>query len=163
MLFNYTRRKVDYMQQESCFNCLRHECKTSCCGAFNGFSDKLNSIDNRSFTDIILTYDDAKALLNSEYKDLVYHDDDNLYKIKTAEDGTCSAFKDGKCIINEIKPTICKCYPLYLDICIGLCSQKDCAAVHPQYTLNSYKNEIKPFLKMCEFWIQYYTDRPEMK
>lgn len=149
------------MYQKLCFCCHQQECTESCCGAYNGFSDKLNSVDGRSFTDIILTGDDARSLLNSEYRSLVYQGDDKLYRIATAEDGVCCAYQSGRCLINDLKPTICKCFPLYLDIFIGLCSQKDCIAVDTQYTLHNFRNEIEPLLNMCEFWITYYRKQIE--
>lgn len=149
------------MYQELCFCCRQQECTKSCCGIYAGFSDKLNSVDGRSFTDIILTDDDAQSLLNSEYRDLVYLGDDGLYRIATAEDGVCCAYRLGRCLINDLKPTICKCFPLYLDIFIGLCSQKECIAVDAQYKLLNFRNELEPLLNMCEFWITYYRKQIE--
>ncbi len=144
-----------------CFSCYQQECNSSCCGAFTGFSDRLNSVDGRKFSDIILTDKDAKAILSSKYRELVYKGQDGLYRLKTAEDGACSAYIQGKCSINDLKPTICKCFPLYLDVFIGLCSQKDCIAADSRFDFQNYRNEIEPLLDMYEFWTKYYRTRME--
>lgn len=144
------------MKQESCFSCQQQDCPDSCCGVFEGFSDRLISVEGRDFSEIILTDDDVSALLNSEYKELLFQGSDGLFRIATAEDGTCLALRSGKCIINQFKPTICKCFPLYLDLFIGLCANRECRATGEHSSLQFYKNELPHFLQMCEFWINYY-------
>ena len=144
------------MTQRNMFSCSKQSCIVSCCGEFLGFSDRLNSVDGRVFSEIILTDEDAKNILCSEFKNLVYCGTDGLFRIATTENGCCGAFQSGRCTINDLKPTICRCFPLYLDLFIGLCSQKECQAVATEYTLASYKNELPYFLKMCEFWLEYY-------
>lgn len=147
------------MKPKKLFECVGDKCTRSCCGEFDGISPLLRSLEGRRFSDIILTPQDASRLLASEYSQLIYRDEDGLYKIKTDSDGTCSAFRDYKCVINDIKPTVCKGYPLYLDMFIGPCVLKDCFAVKPEDDYGTYLNELEPMLDMYEFWIKYLREK----
>ncbi len=60
--------------------------------------------------------------------------------------------------MNDFKPTICKCFPLYLDAFIGLCAFKDCPSVKKDYTVENYSNELQYLLDMYEFWVSYYRN-----
>lgn len=144
------------MDTQKNFCCQGEHCSESCCGEFNGFSDQLISIEGRDFKDIILTSDDIIKLKKSAYKNYIFVDQDGLGRIKTNDQGVCSALKDGKCQINDLKPTICRCFPLYLDAFVGLCSLKRCPAAEKTLRFENYINEIEPLLDMYEFWISYY-------
>ena len=138
------------------FSCQQDRCIDSCCGAYSGFYDKLISIDGRDFKDIVLTDEDVMAILNSEYFHLIYQGQDGLYRLLTDTDGYCAAYKSGRCLINDFKPTICKCFPLYLDMFVGICSHKNCPAAKADYTLFDYESEVQSLIKMSEFWISHY-------
>lgn len=138
------------------FQCQEEQCSKSCCGAFSGFSDRLLSVERRAFEDIVLTSKDINRLERSVYKKYIFTGKDGIKRIKTNEKGVCSAYRAGKCIINDFKPTICRCFPLYLDAFIGLCAFKDCPSVEETYTVENYANEIEYLLNMYEFWISYY-------
>ena len=138
------------------FLCQGELCAESCCGAFSGLSDKLVSIEGRAFKDIVLTPQDVIRLNKSIYKKCIYTDTDGIKKIRTDEQGVCTAYRSGKCLMNNFKPTICRCFPLYLDAFIGLCAFKDCPSVEETYTVENYANEIDFLLDMYEFWISYY-------
>lgn len=141
------------------FTCARLECDNCCCEEYEGFSGSLNSVDGRSFTSIILTYDEASVLLESPYASLVCADNDDLYHIRTDDKGYCSAFIDGKCVINDLKPLVCRCYPLYLDIMVGLCTHKKCPVTNPNQGISYYEKEIPSLIKLCEFWVSYYKKK----
>ena len=81
---------------------------------------------------------------------------DGISRIKTNEQGVCSAYMSGECDMNSLKPTICKCFPLYLDAFVGLCALKECPAAKESYTLENYSNEIDSMIELYEFWISYY-------
>ena len=138
------------------FCCQGEQCSKSCCGAFSGFSDKLISVEGRFFKDIVLTPQDVNRLKESIYKDYIFTGADGIKRIKTNEQGVCNAYQSGKCLINGFKPTICRCFPLYLDAFIGLCAFKECPSVEEIYTVENYINEIEYLLDMYEFWILYY-------
>lgn len=148
---------------EKYFKCRGENCLDSCCGIFEGFSDKLLSVETRSFTEIILTKKDVEKICGSEFEKNVYIGKDGLYRIRTSEQGVCSAYEAGKCIMNDFKPTICKCFPLYLDAFVGLCALKECPAVDETYTIESYSNEIESLVDLYEFWISYYKELIDRK
>lgn len=143
---------------EKYFKCRSEKCLDSCCGVFEGFSDKLLSVDARSFTDIILTQQDVEKICGSDFEKYVFIGKDGIYRIRTSEQGICSAYKSGKCVMNDLKPTICRCFPLYLDAFVGLCVLKECPAVETSYTIKSYSNEIDNLIDLYEFWISYYKE-----
>lgn len=147
------------MKTKELFTCAGDKCIHSCCGEFDGISPLLRSLEGRRFSDIVLTPQDAARLLTSKYSQLIYRDEDGLYKIKTDADGACRAFKDHKCVINDIKPTVCKAYPLYLDMFIGLCVLNDCIAVKYDDNYKTYLNELEPMLDMYDFWIKYLREK----
>lgn len=146
------------MKGKTSFCCQGEQCLKSCCGAFSGFSDRLFSVEGRKFKDIILTPQDVDRLHESIYKKYVFIDEDGIKKIRTDEQGVCSAYQSGKCLINDFKPTICRCFPLYLDAFIGLCAFKDCPSAEESYTVENYAGELEYLLDMYEFWIAYYRD-----
>lgn len=138
------------------FNCLGVKCPDSCCGAYEGSSDRLLSVDGRSFIDIILTDLDVAKLKKSSFEKYIFIGIDGIYRVKTDEQGVCSAYISGKCAMNDLKPTICKCYPLYLDAFVGLCVLKECPAAKESYTIENYSKEISSMIDLYEFWISYY-------
>lgn len=149
------------MNLDQKFYCNKQNCKKSCCGAFDGVSDRIAPIDNRSFKEIVLTLYDLEKIIASEFVDYIYIAKDGLGRVKTKTDGSCLAYESGQCLINDVKPTICRSFPLYLDIFVGLCTVKDCTAVKDEHNIKSYQNEIKYFLEMCEFWMSYYRKELE--
>jgi Fe-S-cluster containining protein len=78
------------------------------------------------------------------------------------EDGACKAFKNGKCTINKIKPTLCKAFPFYFDMFTGLCAIY-CEGFSDEYwtDLSEYQECFDAARKMYEFWIDFYTNRVE--
>jgi len=141
------------------FRCKKQECDINCCGKFGGITDNLIPIGGREFTEIILTKNDLHALLQSKYSEYVYIASDGLGRVKTDSNGECQAYRNRQCEINEFKPTICKSFPLYLDLFIGLCAIKSCPPTEQKLLENDYKSEIKSFIEICEFWVEHYKER----
>jgi len=144
------------------FNCLLQKCPSSCCSVFNGISSNLISFEKRPFTEIILTCEDVECIVKEGFEYYIesyFNKNFIIYKMKTFEDGTCHAFKDGFCNIQKCKPTICNAYPFYIDQISGLCCI-DCPGVATDSSsLNDQKQNIKSIysaIKMQEFWINYY-------
>lgn len=139
------------------FSCLESNCTHCCCAEFNGISPHLSSIENRSFSSIILTSDDYKEIVNAGFSELTQTRDNGEHTLKTKEDGTCFALVDGCCSIYNVRPTVCRAYPLYIDVFAGLCLQTDCDGVRK--TLESSRDwscEIESVIKMYKHWIDYY-------
>ncbi len=59
------------------------------------------------------------------------------------EDFSCSALKNGKCYIYDVRPDVCKLYPYYFDPFCGLCIDKNCPV---NFSLNIPQGEIYAML-----------------
>ena len=109
------------------FSCRRELCAHSCCGPFSGISEGIESIDNRPFEEIVLTEEDYAALYQHGRADLIEKGFSQgtqkpYYKIALHPDGTCKAFKNGRCSIHAFSPTLCRAFPFYFDMFSGLCA-----------------------------------------
>jgi len=113
-------------------------------------------VEGRKFQDIVLTPQDVSNMDKKIINKYVFTGQDNIKRIRTDEKGLCSAYKLGRCVINDFKPTICRCFPLYLDAFVGLCAFKNCSSVKKSYTIEDYLDELEHLLNMYEFWISYY-------
>lgn len=140
-----------------------NHCKHSCCGPFAGITKELSSIDNRPFDEIVLTPEDFNVLYANGYAELIEESysvemNKKYYKMALEEDGTCKAFVNGKCMIHEISPTLCKAFPFYFDMFSGLCAIACEGFSDNHWTdLDNYKSNFESAKKMYEFWLDFYT------
>lgn len=146
------------------FCCKMNNCQHTCCGPFAGISNELTSIDGRPFDEIVLTEEDRKDLIEHGYSHFVEEgvsavNGKKYYKMALSEDGTCKAFKDGKCSIHENSPTLCKAFPFYFDMFAGLCAI-DCDGFSEDVFVDI--SIVQPMIdrakKMYQFWIDFYSD-----
>ncbi|WP_133965083.1 YkgJ family cysteine cluster protein [Eubacterium limosum] len=143
------------------FECKRQFCEKSCCGMYEGMSDKMVSVENRPFNEIILLEEDVE-LLNSYGFERFYEESEDygnlIYRMKLYPDGTCNAYDNGLCTLQDCKPTLCKAYPFYFDQLIGLCCI-NCPGIKMEKSLNLENNLpfIQAAIKMQKFWISYYS------
>ena len=144
------------MNDNKNFSCKSDQCENSCCGPYTGFSDDLLSLEKRPFKDIVLTPSDVSRLCDAGYQKFFYFADDGLGRIYVDEDGVCSAFQNGLCEIHSVKPTVCKCYPLCIDVLTGLCCFKSCSAIDDSFNVMCFQEQLGPLIAMYEFWISYY-------
>ena len=109
----------------------------------------------------MLLPEDVKNLeaINCGY--LIRTDTDGISTIQTAPDGTCAALDQGCCSVYEARPAICRAYPLYLDMFVGVCALTECKAVTPDIPLQSYSENLKSLLDIYQYWIDYYKQRHE--
>ena len=144
------------------FRCKTCACQHSCCGPFAGISAELTNIDGRPFDEIVLTQEDFDNLVKNGYAQLIEKDVSKVngrtyYKMALAEDGTCKAFKDGKCSIYKVSPTLCKAFPFYFDMFSGLCAI-DCEGFSDDNWVAI--EEFEPYFdcakKMYQFWLDFY-------
>ena len=144
------------------FRCKTCTCQHSCCGPFAGISAELTNIDGRPFDEIVLTPEDFDALVKNGYAHLIEKGVSKVngrtyYKMALAEDGTCKAFKDGKCSIYKVSPTLCKAFPFYFDMFSGLCAI-DCEGFSEDNWVPI--EEFEPYFdyakKMYQFWLDFY-------
>jgi len=142
------------------FSCLVDDCPNSCCGPFAGFNNELESVDKRPFSEIILTDDDVDILFDQGYADLIEENiganGKHYYRMKLLPDGTCTALKNGRCSIHKINPTLCRAFPFYIDMFVGLCAIK-CPGFGEDWTsseeLQVYFDATKD---MYNYWLQFY-------
>lgn len=145
------------------FKCKMDCCECSCCGPFSGVSGELGSIDNRPFDEIVLTPEDVKGFKKHGCEHLIEEGyspvmGKKYYKIALEEDGTCKAFKDGRCTIHEFSPTLCKAFPFYFDMFAGLCAiECDGVCEGVEADLADYAPFIENAKKMYRYWIKFYT------
>lgn len=138
------------------FKCLGKDCPNHCCGPFDGISDKLKELSGVNFSEIILLPEDVERIKKTGKGNYIVSGENGIYKIKTHEDGTCFALKDGKCTIYEQRPAICKAYPLYIDMFAGLCYVNECSAFNSVLKSEEYKNALKSLLDIYKYWIKIY-------
>jgi|SRR6185369_2961208 len=136
------------------FACLREDCPSSCCGPFGGVHSGIDSVEGRPFSEIVLTPDDANRINSEGYSHLIELTDSGHYRMRLLEDGTCAAFKDGRCSIHKIKPTLCRAFPFYVDMFVGLCAVTECPGFGSGWTKTENLNEeINAAKRMYSFWL----------
>lgn len=147
-------RTVEIKEGQINFACLREDCPTSCCGPFGGVQRGIDSVAGRRFSEITLTDDDARKLLEGGCSHLMEATADGHNRMKLLEDGTCSALKDGRCSIHKIKPTICRAFPFYVDMFVGLCGVTECPGFGSGWTpIEDLQDEVKAAKEMYSFWL----------
>ena len=148
-------KKIEIVNGRINYICLRQKCPNSCCGPFGGVQRGIDSIEGRSFAEIVLTTEDYRRLLDAGCAHLIERDSNGECHMRLLEDGSCMAFEDGKCSINDYKPTLCRAFPFYVDMFVGLCGIISCPGFGRGWTLLSQLNpEIEATLKLYNFWIR---------
>ena len=144
------------------FRCKAENCKHSCCGPFDGISQELCNIDRRPFDEIVLTEEDYRRICEKGYAEFVEEGYSETarkayYKMALEADGTCKAWKDGRCSIHEFSPTLCQAFPFYFDMFSGLCTI-DCEGFSDDTwtDLEEYREYIEKARKMYKFWLKFY-------
>jgi len=150
------------------FQCKLNYCSNSCCGPFAGINENIVNIDNRPFSEIVLSEADINRLYDNGYSQFIEtslskQTNKEYKKMALYPDGSCKAFIDGKCSINEIKPTLCRAFPFYFDMFSGLCAIT-CEGFSDKYwsDLGDYEECFEAARKMYEFWIDFYTPKKEI-
>lgn len=147
-------RKLEVIDGAINFVCLRDKCPSSCCGPFGGVQRGIDSVEGREFSEIVLTPEDSRLLLSSGLAHLIESVGEHKYRMKLHEDGTCVAFQNGQCSINNYKPTVCRAFPFYIDMFVGLCGVTDCAGFGSGWTkLEDLSDEIEAAKSMYLHWI----------
>lgn len=137
------------------FICLGKNCPKHCCGSFNGISDSLRPMCGIEFSEIILLPEDVRKLQEAGYNNLIKQASNGMMIINTDEDGTCGALKDGICQIYNVRPAICRAYPLYLDMFAGVCVATECKAIGENITVDQCEGALEALLKIYQYWIDY--------
>ncbi len=147
-------KKVEIVDGEINFACLRENCPSSCCGPFGGVQRGIDSVEGRKFSEIVLTDEDANRLLSSGCAHLIERTSEAYYRMKLHEDGSCVAFKNGRCSIHAVKPTLCRAFPFYVDMFVGLCGVTECPGFGSGWTkIEDLQGEVKAAKEMYSFWL----------
>ena len=146
------------------FRCKAENCQHSCCGPFDGISKELCSMDSRPFDEIVLTDEDYRRLCQNGCAELTEEGYSEVakkpyHKMALEENGTCKAWKDGRCLIHQFSPTLCKAFPFYFDMFSGLCAI-ECEGFSDEIwaDLSDYQQFIDNARKMYRFWLEFYDE-----
>lgn len=137
------------------FRCKGIKCKNHCCGAYDGVSQNLIPINGIKSSEIILLPKDVEKIRECGREDLIKSGDNGISTIKTYKDGTCYALKNGKCEIYANRPSICKAYPLYLDMFTGVNRIKECEAFVGDICVSDCGDSLKALIDVYQFWVNY--------
>lgn len=144
------------------FQCKCEQCPPDkqCCGEFDGVSTCLTPMGNQIFSDIVLTYADVEAMKMNGLED-IYENRDGLFFLKMNINGSCPHYlSDGKCKIYPYRPSLCKAYPLYLDMFGGLCFINSCPGANSQAdNLSKYSHQISALLDVYQHLIDFYRSK----
>ncbi len=144
------------------FCCRAQDCKHPCCGPFSGISNELDNIDGRPFDEIVLTENDRKSICENGFSHLVEEGYSPLtgkkyYKMALQPDGTCKAWVDGKCLIHDFSPAICRAFPFYYDMFSGLCAITCDGFGDDRWTeLSEHGRNLDAAREMYDFWLRFY-------
>lgn len=126
--------------------CLKDKCPNPCCGPFGGVSADFASIFALRPSEIALTYDDERRiveLLGREAEASMEHRGDEAF-VQLNTDGSCPYWQKGFCAIHAAKPSVCRAYPLYLDMFTGLNIITLCPGIGSGWTT---KDELDAMLR----------------
>ena len=147
-------KKVEIKDGKINFACLKEECPTSCCGPFGGVQRGIDSVEGREFSEIVLTTEDYRRAISAGLSHLIEVTEAGTYRMRLHEDGTCTAFKNGRCSIQKYKPTVCRAFPFYVDMFVGLCGVTECPGFGSGWTsVESLKGEIRAAKDMYQYWL----------
>ncbi|HYD22743.1 MAG TPA: YkgJ family cysteine cluster protein [Flavipsychrobacter sp.] len=155
------KEKVRMENGEINFSCLVSDCPSSCCGPFGGVHGNLDSLNNIDFGEISLTTNDSNKIISSGHARLIELVGEN-YRMKLNSDGSCSAFIDGKCSIHSSKPSICRAFPFYVDMFVGLCvASGSCPGCGGDgwTKLKDLTEEISAAKEIYNFWLENLSDQ----
>jgi len=148
-------KPVEIVNGKLNFVCLAERCPEPCCGPFGGVQSGIAAVDGRPFHEIVLTEEDSRRLIAAGHSHLIDMRQGQSDSMKLQEDGTCTAFKNGRCSIHASKPTVCRAFPFYVDMFVGLCCVTACPGFGAGFTpLSQLVPEIKAAGNMYRFWLE---------
>ena len=123
--------------------CLGKNCPNNCCSnRFKGLSESLINTNSSEFVQIMLSEEEVKRIKDAGKQEFLEYKNGNYY-FKLNDDYSCSAYKNGKCSIYDIRPDLCKLYPYYFDPFCGICIDKNCPG---KFDLNTPQNNLYELL-----------------
>lgn len=148
-------KPVEIVDGKLNFVCLADKCPEPCCGPFSGVQSGLAAVDGRPFHEIVLTEQDSRRIIASGNSHLVEIQKGQNDHMRLLPDGTCTAFKKGRCGIHNSKPTVCIAFPFYVDMFVGLCCVTACPGFGAGWTrLSDLVPEVMAAGHMYRFWLE---------
>lgn len=136
---------MDYKMDDSIGQnkCLGDKCPNHCCTEkFKGLSEVL-SVSAKDSGMPLLNEEEVARIKNSGNLEYITYIEGKPY-LKVYDNNRCAAFKDGKCLIYDVRPDVCKLYPFYFDQSCGFCKDKHCPG---NFTLDDVTQEHYEILK----------------
>jgi Fe-S-cluster containining protein len=148
-------KPVEIVNGKLNFVCLAESCPEPCCGPFAGVQNGIAAVDGRPFHEIVLTEKDSRRLIAAGQSHMIDMRQGQNDCMRLLEDGTCTAFKNGRCSIHACKPTVCVAFPFYVDMFVGLCCVTACPGFSAGWTpLAQLVSEIEAARNMYRFWLE---------
>lgn len=136
------------------FACLLADCPTPCCGPFGGVQKGIDSIAGLDFSEIVLTPNDVTRLRRHGSAHFMEYKSDGTFRMRVHPDGTCTAFLNGLCSIHPARPEVCRAYPFYVDMFVGLCGITSCPGFGEGWTpLENLQEETEAARRMYQYWL----------
>ena len=149
-------RKIEVVDGQINFGCLREACPSSCCGPFGEAGSSLE------LSQIILTDEDVRRIIENGGSHLIELTEDGTRSMKFSEDGMCAALDHGRCSIHTFKPTVCTAYPFHLDIPGELYGITACPGLGSGWTnIEDLSAEVNAAKELREFCLDQINETPD--
>lgn len=117
-------RKNKHGEQEINWICLKENCPENCCGYFRDRLPNYLSIKGIKHDEILILPKEISGILN---KYIVKKKGNHYLKLK--KNRFCPIFANGKCNQFDIRPSVCRAYPFYIDLFTGLNIDITCPSI----------------------------------
>jgi Fe-S-cluster containining protein len=101
------------------WTCLAQKCPRNCCGKYFENGEALN-VFNMNHDQVLLLPHEKNSIIKTRGPEFVKREKDGMFYLNMPDNDACPFLKTGRCAIQEIKPALCKAYPLIrLDCHVG--------------------------------------------
>jgi Fe-S-cluster containining protein len=122
-------RKNKHGEQEINWICLKENCPENCCGYFRDRLPNYKSIKGIQHDEILILPKEISSLSN---KHIIKKKGNHYLKLK--KNRSCPFFANGKCNQFDIRPSVCRAYPFYIDLFTGLNIDITCPGIRGGWT-----------------------------
>ena len=108
-------RKNKNGEQEINWICLKEKCPENCCGYFKDRLPNYRSIKGIKHDEILILPEEVINMTQN-----YINNKKNSHYLKLKKNRSCPFFANGKCNQFDIRPSVCRAYPFYIDLFTGL-------------------------------------------
>jgi len=141
------------------FKCTGSECKTSCCGPFEGKVEPLGVVSCHHHSSIPIPANQVVTLIKRGVGSHLTKDSDGSVHVILEEDKSCPMYQDNKCSIYEDRPPVCRAYPFYISQFGGVAVDTTCEGVK----FTGKENEFPVEMKGLKEAYQHQIDKIQIK